>query len=191
MREVMTIRILNLFLTTFAAFILAPPFMVVFLLVKLTSPGPAIHWSKRVGKNNLIFMMPKFRTMKIDTPQVATHLLSNSISHLTPIGSFLRKSSLDEIPQLWSVLKGDMSLVGPRPALFNQNDLIELRTNDMIHSIPPGVTGWAQINGRDELSIAEKVKYDKFYFDHRSAWFDVKIIFLTVYKVLMRANIQH
>lgn len=135
--------------------------------------------------------MPKFRTMYIDTPQLATHLLGNGKSYLTPIGSFLRKSSLDELPQLWSVFKGDMSLVGPRPALFNQEDLKELRTQAGVHEIPPGVTGWAQINGRDELEIPEKVKFDKFYLDHRSLYFDLKIIFLTFYKVIVRADIQH
>lgn len=171
--------------------IFAIPFAIVWVLVKLTSPGPAIHWSKRIGKGNDIFLMPKFRTMKINTPQLATHLLGDGKSYLTPIGSFLRKSSLDELPQLWSVWNGDMSLVGPRPALFNQHDLKELRTSYNVHSIPPGVTGWAQINGRDELSIPEKVEYDKFYLDHRSLKFDLKIIFLTAYKVLLRADIKH
>lgn len=135
--------------------------------------------------------MPKFRTMRIDTPQVATHLLGDGKSYLTPIGSFLRKSSLDELPQLWSVFKGDMSLVGPRPALFNQDDLKELRTNYNVHTIAPGVTGWAQINGRDELSIPDKVSFDKFYLENRSLLFDLRIIFLTIYKVVRRDNIQH
>lgn len=187
----MTIRILNLLLSSIASILFSIPFIIIFILVKITSPGPAIHWSKRIGMNNKIFLMPKFRTMKIDTPQLATHLLGDGKNYLTPIGSFLRKSSLDELPQLLSVLKGDMSLVGPRPALFNQDDLKELRTKYNVHSIPPGVTGWAQINGRDELSIEEKVKYDKQYLDRRSLAFDIKVIFLTVYKVLMRANIQH
>ena len=191
MRDLMTIRILNLLLSSIASILFSIPFIIIFILVKITSPGPAIHWSKRIGMNNKIFLMPKFRTMKIDTPQLATHLLGDGKNYLTPIGSFLRKSSLDELPQLLSVLKGDMSLVGPRPALFNQDDLKELRTKYNVHSIPPGVTGWAQINGRDELSIEEKVKYDKQYLDRRSLAFDIKVIFLTVYKVLMRANIQH
>jgi len=160
-------------------------------MVKLTSHGPVIHWSKRIGKNNAPFMMPKFRTMKIDTPQVATHLLQNGENYLTPIGSFLRKSSLDEIPQLWSVLIGDMNLVGPRPALFNQDDLVELRTKMGVHQLAPGVTGWAQINGRDDLPIPLKVKFDREYLDKRSVWLDIKIIFLTAYKVLKRSNIQH
>jgi len=187
----MTIRIFNVFTTLVAMIIFSIPFIVVWLLVKLTSPGPAIHWSKRIGKNNTIFLMPKFRTMRIETPQLATHLLGDGKKYLSPIGSMLRKTSLDEIPQLWSVLKGDMSLVGPRPALFNQYDLMELRTKHNVHTIPPGVTGWAQINGRDELSIEEKVVYDKEYYERRSLFFDIKIIFLTVYKVLMRANISH
>lgn len=187
----MTIRIFNVFISLIAGTITLIPFCIVWILVRVTSPGPAIHWSRRIGINNATFLMPKFRTMRIDTPQVATHLLSNGKNYLTPIGSFLRKSSLDEIPQLWSVLKGDMSLVGPRPALFNQDDLCELRTLNNVHLIPPGVTGWAQINGRDELSIPEKVKYDKYYLDHRSIVFDLKIIFLTAYKVIMRKDIQH
>lgn len=166
------------------------PFLIICVLVKITSPGPAIHWSKRIGKDNKIFLMPKFRTMKINTPQVATHLLKGE-QFLTPIGSFLRKSSLDELPQLWSVFIGDMNLVGPRPALFNQDDLKELRTSLGVHTIAPGVTGWAQINGRDELPIPEKVKFDKYYLDHRSVIFDFKIILLTIYKVIKRSNIQH
>jgi O-antigen biosynthesis protein WbqP len=191
MREVMTIRVFNIIVSFIAAIILLIPFLLVWVLVKVTSPGPAIHWSKRIGKNNAIFLMPKFRTMRIGTPQLATHLLGDGKNYLTPIGSLLRKTSLDELPQLWSVLKGDMNLVGPRPALFNQDDLRDLRTNYDVHTIAPGVTGWAQINGRDELSIPEKVKYDKFYLDHRSLWFDIKIIFLTVYKVVLRADVSH
>lgn len=135
--------------------------------------------------------MPKFRTMKINTPQVATHLLGDSEKYLTPVGSFLRKTSLDELPQLFSILKGDMALVGPRPALFNQDDLRELRTTYNIHTLTPGVTGWAQVNGRDELSIPDKVQYDKYYYDHRSLLFDFKILFLTIYKVIARADVQH
>lgn len=187
----MTIRIFNIFVSLTLGFILLIPFLIICLLVRLTSPGPAIHWSKRIGKNNEIFLMPKFRTMRIDTPQVATHLLQNGQNFLTPIGGFLRKTSLDEIPQLISVIKGDMSLVGPRPALFNQDDLRDLRTKYGVHTIAPGVTGWAQINGRDELSIPEKVKYDKEYLDRRSLWFDIKILMLTAYKVLLRADISH
>lgn len=162
----------------------------VYLAIKITSKGPVIHWSRRIGKNNVIFLMPKFRTMKIATPQMATHLLTNGNNFLTPIGALLRKTSLDEIPQLWSVLIGDMNLVGPRPALFNQEDLIDLRTLYNIHQIAPGVTGWAQINGRDELSIEEKVKFDKAYLEQKSLIFDFKIILLTVIKVLKRANIS-
>jgi O-antigen biosynthesis protein WbqP len=191
MREIMIIRIFNVVSSFVAMLILSVPFCIVWILVKLTSPGPAIHWSKRIGKKNEIFLMPKFRTMRIDTPQLATHLLNDGKNYLTPVGSFLRKSSLDELPQLWSVFKGDMNLVGPRPALFNQYDLRDLRTEFDIHKIAPGVTGWAQINGRDELSIEEKVKFDKQYFDQRSLWFDIKIIFWTAYKVLVRSNIHH
>ena len=184
------IRFFNIFLSFVGMLFLFIPFLFIVLLVKLTSPGPAIHWSKRIGKDNNIFLMPKFRTMRIDTPQVATHLLDGK-SYLTPIGGFLRKSSLDELPQLWSVLKGDMNLVGPRPALFNQDDLKELRTSLGVHTIAPGVTGWAQINGRDELPIPEKVKLDKYYLDNRNLFFDLRIIFLTIYKVLKRSDIQH
>ena len=187
----MTIRIFNLVATLLAMLVFSIPFCIVWVLVRVTSPGPAIHWSKRIGINNAIFLMPKFRTMRIDTPQVATHLLNDGQKWLTPIGSFLRKSSLDELPQLWSVLKGDMSLVGPRPALFNQYDLRDLRTAHGVHLLPPGVTGWAQINGRDELSIEEKVVYDAFYLKERSLAFDLKIIFLTIYKVLLRKDISH
>ena len=184
-------RLFNVLVSLFIGILLLIPLIIVSLLVKLTSKGPVIHWSKRIGKNNALFSMPKFRTMKIDTPQVATHLLQNGVNYLTPIGSFLRKSSLDEIPQLWSVLIGDMNLVGPRPALYNQDDLVELRTKLGVHKLAPGVTGWAQINGRDELPIPEKVKFDREYLERKSIGFDMKIICLTVYKVLKRANIQH
>ena len=187
----MAIRIFNIILSIIAMIIFTIPFCIVWFLVKSTSTGPAIHWSKRIGKDNQIFKMPKFRTMRLDTPQLATHLLGKGDKYLTPVGSFLRKSSLDELPQLWSVLIGEMNIVGPRPALFNQDDLRDLRTKEGVHTIAPGVTGWAQINGRDELSIEEKVKLDKQYFTQRSIWFDVKIIFLTAYKVLSRSNIQH
>lgn len=191
MGEVMTIRVFNIIASLVALILLSIPFCVVWIIVKLTSPGPAIHWSKRIGKDNQIFLMPKFRTMKTGTPQLATHLLHDSKSHLTSIGSFLRKSSLDELPQLWSVLKGDMNLVGPRPALFNQHDLRDLRTHYNIHLLAPGVTGWAQINGRDELSIEEKVKLDKQYLDRRTLSFDLKIILMTIFKVLLRKGITH
>jgi O-antigen biosynthesis protein WbqP len=190
MREVTAMRAFNIILSTTLLLIFSIPFCIVWLLVRLTSPGPAIHWSKRIGKGNVIFLMPKFRTMRIDTPQMATHLLDGK-SYLTPIGSFLRKSSLDEIPQLWSVFIGNMNLVGPRPALFNQDDLKELRTQYNIHTLAPGVTGWAQVNGRDELAIPEKVKFDKYYLDHRSLAFDIKIIFLTAYKVIKREDVSH
>jgi O-antigen biosynthesis protein WbqP len=186
----MTIRIFNIAFSLITGLILLIPLCLVWLLVKLTSPGPVIHWSKRIGQNNEIFLMPKIRTMMIETPQMATHLLDGK-SYLTPVGSFLRKSSLDEIPQLYSIIIGDMNLVGPRPALFNQDDLKELRTKNNVHTLVPGVTGWAQINGRDDLSIQEKVKYDKEYLDRRSLVFDIKIIFLTIYKVLRRDNVQH
>lgn len=169
----------------------AIPILIVAILVKLTSPGPAIYWSDRVGVRNKIFRMPKFRTMRIDTPAVATHLLTNPGQFLTPIGSFLRKSSLDELPQLWSILCGDMSFVGPRPALFNQQDLIALRIEYGVDRILPGLTGWAQINGRDELPIPEKVKLDLTYMQQQSFFFDLKIILLTALKVVRRDGVTH
>ena len=161
------------------------------LLVRTTSPGPVLYWSDRVGRENKIFRMPKFRSMRIDTPAVATHLLPDPDLYLTPVGGFIRKSSLDEIPQLWSVIKGDMSLVGPRPALFNQHDLIALRTQSGVHLLQPGLTGWAQVNGRDELPIPQKVALDIEYLNKQSFWFDIKIIFLTAIKVLRRDNVSH
>lgn len=161
------------------------------LAVWLTSPGPALYWSDRVGRHNRIFKMPKFRSMRIDTPAVATHLLQNPDQWLTPIGSFLRKSSLDELPQLWSILKGDMSFVGPRPALFNQDDLIALRTEKGVHELVPGLTGWAQVNGRDELPIPQKVALDAEYLERRSLLFDMKILWLTALKVLARDGVSH
>jgi O-antigen biosynthesis protein WbqP len=167
------------------------PLLIIALLVRLTSQGPALHWSKRVGRNNKIFLMPKFRSMYIETPQVATHLLENSKSFITPAGEFLRKTSLDELPQLWSVLNGDMSLVGPRPALFNQADLVSLRTEKGIEKLRPGVTGWAQINGRDDLPIPVKVDFDHQYLVRYSFLFDLKILFLTAIKVLKSDGIQH
>ena len=174
-----------------AAAILAFPAFVVALAVRLTSPGPVLYWSDRVGRDNRIFKMPKFRSMRIDTPAVATHLLENPDQWLTPIGSFLRKSSLDELPQLWSILKGDMSFVGPRPALFNQDDLIALRTQLGVHELVPGLTGWAQVNGRDELPTPQKVQFDVEYLQRRSLAFDLKILWLTALKVLVRDGVSH
>lgn len=184
-------RIIDLILVLLAAGLLALPALIVAILIKATSPGPILYWSDRVGKNNRIFRMPKFRTMWIDTPAVATHLLSDPAACLTPIGSFLRRSSLDEIPQLWSILVGDMSFVGPRPALYNQVDLIEMRTNCGVNDIMPGLTGWAQINGRDELSLTEKVRLDSEYLAQMSSIFDLKILLLTFVKVLKRDGITH
>jgi len=185
------IRLFNILLSLIGIIILSLLMLITAILIKLTSPGPVIHWSKRVGKNNAIYLMPKFRTMMINTPQIATHLMQNGSNFLTPIGAFLRKTSIDELPQLWSVLIGDMNFVGPRPALFNQDDLIELRTKSNIHTIAPGITGWAQINGRDELPIPVKVQLDKEYLEKRSLWLDIKIIFLTIYKVIKQENISH
>jgi O-antigen biosynthesis protein WbqP len=167
------------------------PMVIIALLVKLTSRGPVLYWSNRVGKNNSIFKMPKFRTMRTETPAVATHLLANPDQYLTSIGKFLRKSSFDELPQLLSILTGDMSFVGPRPALFNQDDLVELRTKKGIHVLTPGLTGWAQINGRDELPIPIKVGFDEYYLKHRSFLFDVKIMLMTAFKVLKREGVKH
>jgi O-antigen biosynthesis protein WbqP len=167
------------------------PMAIIAALIKLTSKGPALYWSDRVGKNNAIFKMPKFRTMKINTPAMATHLLTNPDEYLTHIGKILRKSSLDEMPQLFSILKGDMSFVGPRPALFNQDDLISLRTEKGIHILTPGLTGWAQINGRDELPIPVKVEFDSYYLMHRTFLFDLKILFMTFFKVILREGVTH
>ena len=167
------------------------PMLLVALLIKLTSPGPVLYWSDRIGVDNGIFKMPKFRTMRVDTPAVATHLLTDPDEYLTLIGPFLRKSSLDELPQLWSVLKGDMSFVGPRPALFNQDDLIALRTEKGVHRLIPGITGWAQINGRDDIPIPQKVAFDKYYLNHRSFFFDLKILLLTFLKVFRAENVSH
>jgi O-antigen biosynthesis protein WbqP len=171
--------------------VLLLPLVLVALAVRLTSKGSALYWSDRMGRNNTIFKMPKFRSMRVGTPAVATHLLSNPDAYLTPIGSFLRKSSLDELPQLWSILVGDMSFVGPRPALFNQHDLVELRTKAGVHELVPGLTGWAQINGRDELPIPEKVALDVEYLHRKSLFFDIKIIILTAWKVVKRDNVTH
>ena len=167
------------------------PFLLTALVVKLTSRGPILYWSDRVGRHNRLFKMPKFRSMRVGTPAVATHLLENPGAYLTPVGSFLRKSSLDELPQLWNILKGDMSFVGPRPALFNQQDLIELRTKAGVHTLMPGLTGWAQINGRDELPIPQKVALDVEYLHRRSMIFDIYIIFMTAMKVIRRDGIVH
>lgn len=184
-------RIFDLVLGFVAALVLLVPVLLIAVAVRLTSEGSALYWSDRVGRNNLIFKMPKFRSMRVGTPAVATHLLGNPAAHLTPIGSFLRKSSLDELPQLWSILKGDMSFVGPRPALFNQQDLIELRTAQGVHELVPGLTGWAQVNGRDELPIPDKVKLDVAYLQRQSLWFDVHILWLTFVKVLRRDGVSH
>lgn len=167
------------------------PMVAISLAICFTSKGSAIYWSDRVGKNNKIFKMPKFRSMHKDTPDLATHLLVNSNSYLSPIGGFLRRTSLDECPQLFSVLKGDMSLVGPRPALFNQNDLITLRTKKGVNKLLPGVTGWAQVNGRDNLSIENKVKADVEYLNCKSFWFDLKILWMTFLKVIKSESISH
>lgn len=184
-------RVFDLTLGLFALLVLLVPIAVVALLVKATSTGPIVYWSERVGRNNKLFKMPKFRTMRVDTPAVATHLLLDPQRFLTPPGSFLRKSSLDELPQLWSIIKGDMSFVGPRPALFNQDDLVALRTRHGIDKVLPGLTGWAQINGRDELPIPDKVKLDLDYVNRQSFALDVKIILLTALKVLRRDDVTH
>ena len=184
-------RAFDLVLAVMAAAVLAIPVLLVALAVRLTSPGPALYWSDRVGRGNRIFKMPKFRSMRVGTPAVATHLLANPQAHLTPIGSFLRKSSLDELPQLWSILVGDMSFVGPRPALFNQHDLIALRTQSGVHELVPGLTGWAQINGRDELPIPAKVRLDVEYLQRQSLGFDLWILWQTFVKVLRRDGITH
>ena len=184
-------RLFDVVLSVFLLFLSSILMLLVALLVKLTSEGPVLYWSDRVGINNAIFKMPKFRTMYIDTPSVATHMLENPDTYLTPIGSFLRKFSLDELPQLWSVLKGDMSFIGPRPALFNQDDLIELRTKKGIHCLVPGITGWAQINGRDELPVPVKVEFDEYYLKNKSFLFDLRILWVTLMKVLKQEGVQH
>ena len=184
-------RVFDISLGCLAALVLFVPVLLVALAVRLTSPGSALYWSDRVGRNNVIFKMPKFRSMRVGTPAVATHLLADPATHLTPIGSFLRKSSLDELPQLWSILVGDMSFVGPRPALFNQHDLIALRTEQGVHTLVPGLTGWAQINGRDELPIPEKVELDVQYLQRQSLWFDMCILWKTFLKVLKHEGVKH
>jgi O-antigen biosynthesis protein WbqP len=184
-------RALDLTVVLIAGFFLLVPLILTALAVRLTSRGPVLYWSDRVGKHNRIFRMPKFRSMRIDTPAVATHLLTNPEQYLTPVGSFLRKSSLDELPQLWSILCGDMSLVGPRPALFNQYDLIQMRTDCGVHTLVPGLTGWAQINGRDEVPNEQKVALDRYYLENVSIWLDLRILVLTFIKVVRRDGITH
>ena len=184
-------RSFDLLLALVASFILLIPVLFVAIAVKLSSKGPVLYWSDRVGKNNIIFRMPKFRSMKVDTPAVATHLLDDPKSVLTPIGDFIRKSSLDELPQLWCILKGEMSFVGPRPALFNQDDLVALRTQNAVHLAIPGLTGWAQVNGRDELPIPKKVELDAEYIKRQSFLFDIKILWLTFIKVVKSDGVQH
>ena len=184
-------RVFDLLLAVLAALILALPLMLVALAVWVTSAGPVIYWSERLGRRNQLFKMPKFRSMRVGTPAVATHLLADPKVYLTPIGSFLRKSSLDELPQLWSILVGDMSFVGPRPALFNQQDLIELRTHLGVHELVPGLTGWAQVNGRDELPIPQKVALDAEYLLRQGFWFDIKVLWLTFLKVVQRDGVSH
>ncbi len=184
-------RLFDFACSSMAFIFLAIPMLITALAVRLTSPGPILYWSDRVGKNNIIFKMPKFRTMRTDTPAVATHLLGDPDRWLTPIGKFLRKSSLDELPQLLSILTGKMSVVGPRPALFNQNDLITLRTEKGVHRLTPGLTGWAQINGRDELPIPVKVEFDEWYLHNRSFKLDLKIIVMTFIKVVKKEGVTH
>ena len=184
-------RTFDLIISLIAGILILPLFTFITLAVRLTSRGPALYWSDRVGLNNSIFKMPKFRTMQMRMPAVATHLLADPDQYLTSIGSFLRKTSLDELPQLWSIMKGDMSFVGPRPALFNQDDLIALRTQFGVQELVPGLTGWAQINGRDELPIPDKVKLDVEYLERQSFWFDIKILWFTFIKVVRRDGVSH
>lgn len=184
-------RLLDFALALAGILVLGLPALLIALAIKLTSRGPVLYWSDRVGQGNRMFRMPKFRTMLVDTPAVATHLLQSPERYITPIGSFLRRSSLDELPQLWSILVGDMSVVGPRPALFNQHDLIEMRTQRGVHVLRPGLTGWAQVNGRDEIPIPEKVGFDAYYLQHRSLALDLRIIVLTISKVLRHEGVSH
>lgn len=184
-------RLFDVTVALFLMLLLSIPMLIIALVVKRTSEGPVLYWSDRVGSGNRRFRMPKFRTMHVNTPPVATHLLKNPESYLIPCGSILRKLSLDELPQLWSVLKGDMTLVGPRPALYNQRDLIELRTRNRVHLLTPGVTGWAQVNGRDDLPIPVKVKYDEYYREHMSFWFDIRILLVTVLKAFKAEGVKH
>lgn len=184
-------RLFDVALVLVTIVILALPMLLIAVLVRITSTGPVLYWSNRVGLKNQIFRMPKFRTMQVGAPVVATHLLNGPECYLTPIGSFLRKSSLDELPQFWSILKGDMSFVGPRPALFNQDDLISLRTEMGVHELIPGLTGWAQVNGRDDLPIPQKVQLDLEYLERQSFFFDMKILWMTALKVLARDGVSH
>jgi len=184
-------QFLDLFFAVVLIIIVSPLFLFICLAIRLTSDGPSIYWSDRVGRDNIIFRMPKFRSMRIDTPSMATHLLKDPELYLTPIGSFLRKSSLDELPQLWSILRGDMSFVGPRPALFNQDDLISLRSEAGLHKLLPGLTGWAQVSGRDELSIPQKIALEIEYMQRQSLWFDIKILGLTALKIVGRNGVSH
>ena len=184
-------RFFDIFLASFLLLVLAGVLALVAMAVKITSQGKVLYWSNRIGKDNSVFLMPKFRTMRSDTPVVATHLLSNPDVYLTPVGKFLRTTSLDELPQLYSIFVGHMSFVGPRPALFNQDDLIELRTLAGVHALTPGLTGWAQVNGRDELPISEKVELDKVYLQKQSWFFDLQILLLTFVKVMRREGVVH
>jgi len=184
-------RIFDLFFSLLILVVLLIPITTIFFLVKITSKGPGIYWSTRIGKNSKEFKMPKFRTMSLQTPEIATHLLSHPEKYYTPIGRFLRSTSLDELPQLFSIIVGDMSFVGPRPALFNQHDLIALREKNGVIELIPGITGWAQINGRDELSVEEKVKLDLYYSNNKSFFLDTKILVLTIFNVIKRNGIAH
>jgi O-antigen biosynthesis protein WbqP len=184
-------KLFDLILAIFLILPLLIPFLLIAILIIITSKGSVLYWSDRVGKNNKIFKMPKFRSMVINTPTIATHLLKNSDSYLSPIGNFLRSTSLDELPQLFCILKGNMSFVGPRPALYNQNDLISLRTQEGVDKLIPGITGWAQVNGRDELSISDKVLFDVEYLNRQSFWFDIKILWMTLFKVIKKDGVDH
>jgi len=184
-------RIFDVILSVCFLFLLSVPLMIISILIKITSRGPVIYWSERIGIDNKIFKMPKFRTMRVNTPAVATHLLTNPQAYVTPVGAFLRKFSLDELLQLFSIIAGDMSFVGPRPALFNQDDLVALRTEKGIHAITPGLTGWAQVNGRDDLPIPVKVAFDAYYLAHRSFRFDIKIMLITALQVIRKEGIRH
>ena len=184
-------RLFDLFLSCILLILLAIPMLLIVIAIRLTSKGPSLYWSDRIGKNNVIFQMAKFRSMRVETPSMATHLMTEPDAFLTPIGGFLRRNSFDELPQIISILKGDMSFVGPRPALYNQDDLILLRTEEGLNQLLPGLTGWAQVNGRDELSIPEKVKLDVEYMHKKSFWFDLKILWITFLKVINSQGISH
>ena len=184
-------RLFDFVMATMLVMLFAVPMILIAIAVRLTSKGPALYWSDRIGRANVVFKMPKFRSMRVDTPSVATHLMTDPNAFLSPIGAFLRRFSLDELPQLFSVLKGEMSFVGPRPALYNQDDLIALRTDKEVDKLLPGITGWAQINGRDELSIPDKVALDVEYLNRQSFWFDMKILWMTFLKVVNRIGVSH